>query len=112
MSACKKVYPAALSVNTAMGIRSRSISQPNQIKLYFCIATLARPQVKRSGSYFIYKRHGKAESRQIYPFDIMLAIVACFDPDVVVLRNMKIADLRGALFSTINARHSPEMPHR
>ena len=89
-----------------MGARSQS----DQIKLYLFITTFARPQIERGCGDFINERHCETELRKIDALDVVLATVAGFDADVVVLRSMKITNLLRAFLSATNARHPPESP--
>src|SRR2546426_502690 len=73
-------------------------------------ARRARPQVERRRRILINQRNGKTETREIDALDVMLARVASFNSDVVVLRSMKVSELRRSFFPTIGTNDSPKFP--
>ena len=68
----------------------------------------ARPNIERRCRHLIDKWNRKAESRQIHTFNVVLAGVAGFDPDVVIFRRVKIAEFRWPLFTAMSAGDSSE----
>ena len=71
---------------------------------------LERPNIQCRRRNLIYQRNGKAESREVYSFDVMLAGITGFDTHVVVFGRMKIAEFCWPLFVTISAGDTSERP--
>jgi hypothetical protein len=69
-----------------------------------------RPDVQRRRRDFVHQRDGEAQPRQVNSFDVMLASVAGFDSDVLVLRRLKISEFRRALLAAVRADDTPDGP--
>src|ERR1700730_3265963 len=71
---------------------------------------LVGPNIECRRRNFIYQRNGKAEPREVYPLDVMLAGITGLDPDVVVFGCVKISEFCWPLFVTISAGDASERP--
>src|SRR6185369_6627089 len=58
----------------------------------------------------IDQRNSKAEARQIYTFDVVIACVAGFDSDVVVFGRMKVAEFGWPLLAAMSACDTSKGP--
>src|SRR5687767_11251674 len=91
-------------------VAKRALSQTHQIQLNLRVAVFAGPYVERRCRHFVHQRDGEAEPRQVNPLDVMPASVASFDPDVLVLRRLKISEFRRALLAAACTDDTPERP--
>src|SRR6266850_6994541 len=71
---------------------------------------LVGPNIQCRRRNLIYQRYSKAESREVYPFYVMLAGITGFDSHVVVFGCVKIPELCWPLFVTISASDASERP--
>ena len=62
------------------------ISKTDQIQLDFGIIMFARPQIQWGCIDLVDEWRSKTNTSEIDTFNVMLACVACFDPDVIELR--------------------------
>ena len=84
--------------------------QPYQVDFDLRVAVLARPYVEWRCRNLIDERNSKAEAREVYTLYVMLACIARFYSDVVVIRAVKVSELRWSLFAAIRADDSSEFP--
>ena len=68
------------------------------------------PNIERRRRNLIDQWNGKPESRQVHTFNVVLAGVTGFDPDMVVFGRVKITEFRWPLFTTICAGDASERP--
>src|SRR6266850_1199963 len=68
------------------------------------------PDIQCRRRNLIYQWNGKAETREVYSFDVMLAGITGFDAHMLVFGCMKITEFCWPLFLTISARNSSKRP--